>query len=526
MADVLDSAKTVRPDAKIFRRAGLTQREADRLANSEHARSETRSVWKASLIGLFFWGLWKCLYKGFQPLWILASLALSAWFAAQIVIQSGGISALSDPELSLDRRVELAVAARIPSDTDGRTFWYARMDDALDGDYRHRPDIDLFRVWAAMGPDLIGRESLALESIAHQQNRNSLQTDAFTQPVWDREAALNAAFQSRMGEGIRRDLYPVQLIFAPEAFQDRHDASLFAWAIAHSRANEFFLGQSRGQLELTSLPGFVRREQAGTRLYGGVRHLIIQACAYHASLTESPDDCQSSIIPVYPFSAVQFRLSALEAGMVRLPIPASAVQDSAEVLTMAMAAGRIHPDLSSEIEVWLEDILPEDLISLELTRSGLRMDMAFAGPRRASQSLNSMIIPAHSDSAVALAQFLESVSNIRRTTSPTQTVRLLEGVKNSDQMESLQQLLSLFEERLPGLQLILGDEIYELLREEPPNPHPEDRMIQGLYAGLISAAMVLLLSMIRLSTPVLVRRASRLKSIDASLSRLFLGRKS
>jgi len=525
MADVLDSAKMVRPDAKIFRRAGLTQREADRLASSEHARSETRSVWKASLIGLLFWGLWKCLYKGFQPLWILTSLALSGWFAAQIVIQSGGISAFSDPELSLDRRVELAVAAKIPSDIDGRTFWYARMNDALDGDYRHRPDIDLFRIWAATGPDLIGRENLALESIAREQDRLPSQTDMLAQPVWEREAALNTAYQTRMDQGARQDLNPAQLIFAPESFRDRHDASLFAWAIAHSRANEFFLGQTRGQLELTSLPGFVRRGQAGTRLYGGVRHLIIQACAYRATLTESPDDCQSSIIPVHPFNAMQYRLSALEAGMVNLPIPTSAVQDGAEVLTMALATGRLHPDLSSEIEAWLEDILPEDLITLELMRSGLRMDLAYAGPRRASQSLTDRIIPAHSESADALAQFLESVSNIRRTTSPIRAVRLLEGVKSGDQIESLQQLLSLFEERLPGLQLILGDEIYNFLREDPPNPRPEERLFQGLYAGLISAAMVLLLSMIRLSTPVLVRRASRLKSIDASLSRLFLGRK-
>jgi len=525
MTDVSESANTVRPDAKVFRRAGLTQREADRLASSEHARKETRSPWKASIIGLFFWGVWKLLYKGFQPLWILASLALSGWFAAQIVIQSGGVSTLTDPELSLDQRIELAIAAEISPDIDGRTFWYARMNEALDGDYRHRPDIELFRTWAAMGPDLIGRNNLSLEIIASQQNRQPSQTDMLAQPVWEREAALDEAYQGQVEEGILLDLNPAQLIFAPESIRDRQAASMFAWSIAHSRADEFFLGQTRGQLELTSLPGFVRRGQSQTRLYGGVRHLVIQACAFQASQAESPEDCQSSIIPLHTYDAMQYRLSALEAGMVSLPVPASSVQDGAEVLIMARAAGRLQPDMASEVEAWLEQVLPESLIMGEIAQSGQRMDLAYAAPQRAAQLLVGRINPVQNDSVDDLANFLENVSYLRRMTSPTRAVRLLEGVKSSEQMEQMLQLLPLLEERLPGLQLILGDKIYELLRQEPPKPIPEERLFHGLYAGLLSAAMVLLLSIIRLSTPVLVRRASRLKSIDASLSRLFLGRK-
>ena len=60
----------------------MTQAEAIRRERVERWRDETQSPWEASPPGLVLWLLWRALYKGFQPLWLIASLAAALWFGA------------------------------------------------------------------------------------------------------------------------------------------------------------------------------------------------------------------------------------------------------------------------------------------------------------------------------------------------------------------------------------------------------------------------------------------------------------
>lgn len=528
MTDVLDTGSpdaVDMPTAEVYRRAGLTEREADRLASSQAVRNQTRSPGQAAPFGVFLWAVWKLIYKGFQPLWLLASMALVAWFAAQWVIQSGGIRNLTEEAPGLERRIQDSLMAGGPAGSDARTFWHTQLQAALNGDQRRRPDIENFRAWAAIGPDLIGRERLSLQILAPDGSVAEMDAQLRSGPVWDRERALEAAWRSLSDEAERRDIEPVGLILVPEALSARYQASLFIWSIAQTSAETFFGRRANGQLELTSLSGLVREGAADTRLYGGIRHLVMQSCALARLSAEILEDCNTGIIPVRDFDRSRYALAALEVGGVRLGVPNRAVRDGAEILGAAHAAGRLQPLLADELDKWLEQILPAQIIAQHVRTSGMRLDLAYASPGRASGAMSDQIDLRTGPEAAALSRLLESISRLRRFYSPTITIRLLSGVRSSADIEKLLRLAPTAGDRLLGMQLLLGDGIYDVLQGPPVPVQPERRVYHGLIAGLISCALVILLTIMRLSTPVLIRRAGWLSALDASLSRLFLGRK-
>jgi hypothetical protein len=513
------------PSADVFRRAGLTGREAERLASSEALRRETRSPWEAAPFGILLWALWRLVYKGFQPLWLLASLALVGWFATQGVIQSGGIRNLTEDAPDLELRIQDSLMAAVPIDRDAQEFWQTQMQIALDGDRRRRPDIETYRAWAAIGPDLIGREQLALQILAQDSTVAEMDARLRTGPAWDRERALDLAWRSLTREAARRDLEPMGLILVPEALDARYQSSLFIWSIAQTSAETFFERRANGQLELTSLAGLVREGAADTRLYGGMRHLVMQTCAQARITGEPLLDCEAGIIPVRELDSARYALAAIEVGAVRLSVPGRAVRDGAEILSAAHAAGRLHPQLAAELNSGLALMLPAARVSDHVRASDMRLDLAYAAPRRASGVSSSPIDLRTGPEAASLSRLLETVSRLRRYYSPTITMRLLSGVRSAADMEQLLRLAPIADDRLLGMQLMLGEGVYDLLQDEPAPRQPERRVYHGLIAGLISSAMVVLLTILRLSTPVLIRRAGWLNGLDASLSRLFLGRK-
>lgn len=528
MTDVLDTGSQEAidtPSADVYRRAGLAGREAERLASAEAVRRETRSPWEAAPFGILIWAVWRLIYKGFQPVWLLASLALVAWFATQGVIQSGGIRSLTEDGPSLETRIQNSLMAAIPSEQDAQAYWQLQMQGALDGDRRRRPDIETYRAWAAIGPDLIGRERLSLQILAQDSTIAEMDAQLRTGPAWDRERALELAWRSLTQEAERRDLEPMGLILVPDELNARYQSSLFIWSIAQTSAETFFERQATGQLELTSLSGLVREGAADTRLYGGMRHLVMQTCAQARQTGDALGDCNAGIIPVRELDSVRYALAAIEVGAVRLSVPERAVRDGAEILGATYAAGRLHSAMSSQLDDWLAQLLPADRINEHVRNSSVRLDLAYAAPMRASGVSADQIDLRIGPEAAGLSRLLETVSRLRRYYSPTVTIRLLSGVRSAADLEQLLRLAPVAGDRLLGMQLMLGADIYSLLQDEPAPVQPERRIYHGLIAGLVSSAMVILLTILRLSTPVLIRRAGWLNGLDASLSRLFLGRK-
>jgi hypothetical protein len=525
MADVEDAANSGVSDAKIYRRAGLTEREASRLATTQDHRDETRSPWEAAPFGVVIWLLWRLVLKGFQPLWMIASLAIAAWFASQIIVQSGGVSRMTEPDPGFDLRLHQALDASVPSGMDPLDYWVAQMNTALDGDYRRRADIETFRAWASIGPDLIGHQQLILGEGIDGQTADAAEARFRASPAWVRENTIERRYRRRMREAARRGFEPVQLVFAPESVVQKYQSAGLVWSIAQTNADAFFRGQASGQLELTSLPGLVVSSTRGTRLYGGVRHLIMQACTQPEILATSQEECAASIIPQQSFDAVRYGLAALESGLVRLSIPDSAVRDGAEVLMAARAAGRLDPSLEAALDAWVAVLLTPADINREIAETGQRLDMAFAAPRRVERHFRNRMDRRTGPEAAALGRLLETIARLRRSTSPTITVRILSGIENLQQADQLLRISALSNHRVLALQLALGEGIYDLLDEAPSAPIPDESLFHKLYISLFSAAFVLLLTIFRLAMPPLVRQASRLNSLDARLSRLFLGRK-
>lgn len=505
----------------VRRPCGLTGPEAARLLATDACRADTRSPWEASPAGLVLWLLWRAVLKGFRPVWLIASLAVTLWFGAQIVIESGGIAALTHSRPDLEARIQTALAASVPEGVQARDYWIGQMSQALDGDARRRADLDRFRAWAVIGPDLIGRDRLALEELAGPAGPAVLNATLTSAPPWVRQDRLARGYRDLLGSAAARELDPPQLVFAPQEILTRQAAAQFHWSIAEHSANAFFSGRLSGQFELTMVPGLVAGEGGDTRLYGGVRQLFMQACDREPSL----QGCEAGIVPQQGFDAVRYALAALEAGVVNLNLPASAVQDGAQVLQAAREAGRLQPALEAQLRGWVEAVLLPEQISAALHETGLQADFAFSVPGQARTLLAGRIDRRTGAEAAELARLLDDLARIRRSSSVMTAIRVVSSIGQLNQADYLMRISSTAGERLLALHLALGDGVFHLLDPAGEAPRPTARSVNLAYAGLLSAAIVVFLTMLRLAVSPSVRRASRLTALDARMSRLFLGRK-
>ena len=503
------------------RPGGLTSAEAARLLASDACRADTCSPWEASPIGLVLWLLWRTLFKGFRPTWLIASLLVTVWFGAQVVIESGGIAALTRTQPSLESRIQSALAASVPDGITAHDYWVAQMSQALDGDMRRRADLDDFRAWATIGPDLIGRERLALQHLAGPAGPAVLNAKLTASPPWERQDRLARAYRDLIGSDAARRLDPPQLVFAPEAMTTRQAAALFHWSIAEHSANAFFSGRLSGQFELTMVPGLVAGDGGDTRLHGGVRQLVMQACAREPAT----EGCETGIVPPQGFDPVRYALAALEAGVVTLNLPPSTVHDGAQVLRAAREAGRLQPAMEAQLRGWVGTVLPAAEISASLHRAGLRADFAFSAPGQARAPLAGQLDRRSGAEAAALSRLLDDLARIRRASSVMTAIRVVSSIGQLNQADYLMRISNTAGDRLLALHLALGEGVYQLLDSAEEPPRPTARSVNLAYAGLLSAAIIMFLTFVRLAASPPVRRASRLTALDVRLSRLFLGRK-
>jgi|GEM_PF-1981727 len=513
------------PDADAFWRSGLTQAEAIRRERVERWRGETQSPWEASPPGLVLWLFWRALYKGFQPLWLIVSLAAALWFGAQWLGSAGGVGAVSEPVPDARAQLSAAIAASVPPDRDPYVFWTDRLDRALDGDRRRRPDIDRFRAWVAIGPDLIGRDRLALEALAGPAGPEALDARLRAGAPWEREALLARTFAGRMAEGEARGLVPPELVLAPEAIRARYERARFHWSIADTSARAFFRGRQRGEFEMRSLPGLVAEGHDGghTRLYGGVRHLVIQACVH------APDaiaGCGVPIIPAEPADALRYALAAIEAGLARLPGAPSEAMSGAEVLQAGYRAGRLSPALEAVLADRLAAALPPVTVSQALAGSAVRADLAFAAPDQVRETLSGRIDLRGEGGMAVLADILRDLAAVRERTSPEIAIRLLDGLETPEDVRRLRGLVEIAGDRALAVRELMGEAAFDPAAPAVRLPAGSDPVAKrNTMLALMSAALVVLLTLVRLATPRRIRLAARTNLADAWISRLTLGRK-
>ncbi|WP_339748313.1 hypothetical protein [uncultured Maricaulis sp.] len=510
------------PELAPRRPGGLTGAEAARLLATDACRADTCSPWEASPIGVTAWLLWRAILKGFRPVWLIASLLVTVWFGAHVVIERGGIAAMTRTEPGLEARIQSALAASVPDGVEARDYWVGQMSQALDGDARRRADLDRFRAWAVIGPDLIGRDRLALQHLAGPAGPAVLNARLSAAPPWVRDDRLAQGYRELIANDAARQLDPPQLVFAPPEILTRQAAAQFHWSIAEHSANAFFSGRLSGQFELTMVPGLVVGEGGDTRLYGGVRQLYMQACAREPQMK----GCETGIVPPQSFDPVRYALAALEAGVVDLNLPTSVIHDGAQVLQAARESGRVQPELEAQLRGWVETVLPPDEISAALQRAALAPDFAFSAPGQAQRPLAGQIEHRSGSDTAALSRLLDDLARIRRTSSAMTAIRVVSAISELNQADYLVRISNTAGDRLLALHLALGEGVFHLLDSSAEAHRPTARSVNLAWAGLLSTAIVLFLTLVRLATSPLVRRASRLTALDARLSRLFLGRKS
>ena len=499
-------------------------RESERREHAEAWRAETQSPWEAGIGGLVVWGVWRTVYKGFQPLWLIASLLVAGFYLLTWLGSAGGVARVTAVPPGQTERIEAALSSAVPDGVAPRDFWNARMAEALSAGPRREADIDLFRSWARIGPDLMTRDRLALELLAGAAGPDWLDARLRAGAPGERERRLAAALDTALRDGEARGLVPPELVFADPALVQRYAGSQFLWSVAQTSAQSFFRRQQLGEFALRSLPGLVAPDVDGpARLYGGVRHLLIQACARPV-----PDlaGCEARIIPAEAPDDLRYALAALESGLVQLHISSSAVRSGAETLQAARVAGWLTPQLEARLSEHLGALLPSDLIRAHLQAGDARADLGFAAPDRAARALYHRIDLRTAPQAVALSELLRELAALRETTSPVLAIRLMDGIGSYDEVRALRALSEILGEGTLATRRLLGPEAFSLMQAPQALPVSGDPVAQrNAMLALISAACVLLLTLIRLITPRHIRRASWSNLADAWISRLTLGRK-
>ncbi|MFY0637325.1 hypothetical protein [Maricaulis maris] len=523
MTDTVDAGDTISiPGADAWQRAGLTRSEAIRRERVERWRAETLSPWEARAVGLVVWLAWRTVFKGFQPLCLIAALAAASWFGVRWLDETGGLQAHVESVPGEERRLAERIRRAVPPEAEARDIWIARLEASIRGDTRRRADIDRFRSWAALGPDLMGRDWLALDAIAGAAGPRVLDAELRAGPDWQRRQRLDDAWRELIARGRALGLDPPALVFAPEALNRRRADRQFAWAVAREGADGFFRGDYRGQFEMRAVPGLVAEASGTTRLYGGVRHLVIALCAQARTPLSG---CDSPIIPPAAADELSLALAAIESGLVELPARGRSMRSGAEILIAARRAGQLNPQL----EAWLVDVLPRVLPAAEIRdavdRAGVRPDIAFAAPARMTQSLAAQLDARTTEEAVVLATVLQRVADLREVTSSFEAIRLMAYPDSVATLDSLQRVGALSGPATLAVMEWLGEGAYDALLPLPERPEASQEVRRGLIFSLGAAILVLLLTLVRVATPARLRRASRTSLTDAWISRLLLGRK-
>jgi hypothetical protein len=173
-------------------------------------------------------------------------------------------------------------------------------------------------------------------------------------------------------------------------------------------------------------------------------------------------------------------------------------------------------------------VLSSDEALAALGATGLRADIAFAAPDQTALLLRGGIDARTRDGALALSQMLSDIAEIRAQTSPAIAIRLLDGLAGPDDVRRLRRLVDMAADRALAVRELLGEAALEagpVLPEAVPASPDQDRLKRNAMLALISAAVVVLLTLVRLATPRRIRLGARTNLADAWMSRLTLGRK-
>lgn len=511
--------------AETFRRAGLTEAESRRLARIEEYVNDRGRFWEASPFGMVMWLIWRLLFKGFQTALLLAAIGASVWFAARILDDMGGLRVVASAPADLRARIETAFAAsRAPGD-DAYDVWVEELADAINGDIRRRPDLDRFAGWAQAGPYWLGEEALALRLLAAGRDPAELDAELRALPPQERDRRLDGVIDAQLQQAEIRGLEPAAVIFAPANILDRYERSRLVWEISAAPIDDFFRASQQGQLELSTLSGLVTHYRSDTRLYSGVRHLVIQLCLAPMAQEAFAEPCTASIIPRGQFDPFLLSLSALEAGMVDLGRDTGAARAGASILRAGYVAGRMPVSLEQELRALFETHLPQEALVASLRDAGFRPDLAFAAPRREEDRINRIHTGQRSDLAV-LGSALAELADIRLDHTARVTTRMVSGIYQIEDIGRLSVLLDAVGPAVLAMQSRLGQEMYSVLDVVEERGEADQADLRGLALSLLAGLIILLLTLVRLSTEPLVRNAGRVRLVDAYLSRLFLGKKS
>ncbi|MHA6289511.1 hypothetical protein [Maricaulis sp. CAU 1757] len=526
MADISDMGDRDAA-ARRFWGGELTARERARLARVEALRADTVSPFEAPLLRLFPWLVWRAVFKGFQLVWLATALIVAGWYALGWLGQVGGLRAVAELPPGEGDRLQQALQASLPAGVDAYDVWRLRLEAALDGEVVsadgvstwRRADMDAFRSWAALGPDLIGRERLALAQLAEGGDPAPVDARLRAGALWHRTALLDEHYRASLAAGRARELEPPELVFAPPELVQRYQDNLFSASVAEQGVTDFFRGDHRGQLELSAFPGVMTDRARVGRLYGGPRHLVIQACSLAPARFAG---CASGIVPREAPDRLRLALAVLETGLADLPGTSDDMREGAEILQAARTAGQLAPGLESQLLGLVDRLLPPERVLDHLAEGNARLDFIFAAPQRARAVLVPMALTG--EDAVALAEVLRDAARVRDAMRPLLAVRILSAAGSAEQLRQLTGLSTLAGIRTLAILEQLGPSALvpvmpaPSVRDWPPVP-------RGLVLALAAACLVLLLTLVRLVTPSEMRKASRLNTLDAWVSHSLLGRK-
>jgi len=198
----------------------------------------------------------------------------------------------------------------------------------------------------------------------------------------------------------------------------------------------------------------------------------------------------------------------------------------AEVLQAGYRAGRLSPALEAVLADRLAAALPPVTVSQALAGSAVRADLAFAAPDQVRETLSGRIDLRGEGGMAVLADILRDLAAVRERTSPEIAIRLLDGLETPEDVRRLRGLVEIAGDRALAVRELMGEAAFDPAAPAVRLPAGSDPVAKrNTMLALMSAALVVLLTLVRLATPRRIRLAARTNLADAWISRLTLGRK-
>jgi hypothetical protein len=430
------------------------------------------------------------------------------------------------PPVELDQQIAAAFTDAAPDRMDRRGLWLDAIEQALEPRWRSAPDLPLAQSYAEAAIMIEGREALAMAVLREGRRPSSVEADLRARTAYERERLIEDAIADILSAGREAQLNPPSLILAPNPVRGRIERTRTLYGPMLEEADRWFVDSGGRALSLAALPG---AQQGAAVLSGDVRDVVVQGCALAQASGRGIGQCRVGFLPKPPADAILAGLSlaVLWADDDQRP--------GARIVKAAYAAGYLDAAVAERIAFGDNPSLGRQALLASVMPILVDAGEAWTQPVRFEEALQRAAVEAAISTGIDGAErrtLFEGMGLIRRRVGALAAMRLSAALDTPEQVDRLAVLSETAGPQLLALQDLSPAALSSVLDEPAPVQvlnwarWEQRAKMEAAAAGalFLSAALLLLFSVIASAFRARGARPGWFERLDAGASRLILGK--